>query len=286
MKPILQVEHLSKDYSGFSLQDVSFSLPGGAIMGFVGENGAGKTTTIKLILNLVAKKSGSIQLFGLDHIEKEREVKDQIGVVLDESRFHNNLTADEVALILKNCYSNWDQPVFERYCKRFNLPKQKKIKEFSKGMTMKLSLAAALSHHPKLLILDEATSGLDPIVREEVLDVFLEFIQDEEHSIFFSSHITSDLEKIADYITFIHEGKIVFSKSKEELLEEYGVLHCNREAFEKLDKKQIVGYRKNEFGFDVLITGRLHFAAVHPELVIDPANIEEVMTYYVRGEVR
>ncbi|NMA83468.1 MAG: ABC transporter ATP-binding protein [Epulopiscium sp.] len=286
MDSVLQIQGLAKNYDGFHLKDVSFRVPKGSIMGFVGENGAGKTTTIKLILNLIKKDDGIIQVFGLDHIEKEQQIKEQIGVVLDESYFHENLKPVDISKVMKNIYHNWDESLFFEYMQKFKLPKDKIIKEFSKGMKMKLSIATALSHNPKLLILDEATSGLDPIVRSEILDIFLEFIQNEERSIFFSTHITSDIEKIADYITFIHEGKIIFSEPKDDLLYQYGLIRCGNHDFNKIQQADIIGYRKNQFGYEVLVKDRQKMERKYRDFIIDDTQIEDIMLFYVRGEAQ
>ena len=283
MSDAICVEKLCKQYPDFSLQDVSFCLPKGSIMGFIGENGAGKTTTIKTMLGIAKKTGGSVKLFGLDFADHEKELKNRIGVVFDECSFHDTLTAADVAKILGRIYPAWDDPLYLRYLRQFGLPEKKKIKEYSRGMKMKLSIAAALSHHPDLLILDEPTSGLDPVVREEILDIFLEFIQDEEHAILLSSHITSDLDKIADYLTFIHEGKIVLSKSKDELLEDLGILKCSREEFDALDKKSFLTCRTNQFGCEVLIKDKKEFIVRHPEMIVDPVSTESVMLMYARG---
>ncbi|WMJ23827.1 ABC transporter ATP-binding protein [Paludicola sp. MB14-C6] len=280
----LQIEKLSKNYQDFHLSNVNLNLPKGSIMGFVGENGAGKTTTIKAILNLIHKDSGTIKIFGLDHENNEKKIKQDIGVVLDESNFPQNLTPLDIAKILSNIYTNWDNTLFLNYLKRFALPEGKVIKEFSKGMNMKLLIACALAHKPKLLILDEATSGLDPVVRSEILDVFLEFIQDEEHSILLSSHITSDLEKVADYITFIHQGRILFSESKDKLIYEYGILKCKASDFQLMDKKKMIAYRKNEFGVDVLVTDKHYFSKTYSNVVVDQTSIDEMMLLFVKGE--
>ena len=217
------------------LKKVDMEVARGEVHALMGENGAGKTTTIKAILNLISVDSGKIQVFGQDHVDKEREIKEQIGVVFDESCFHEQLTAPEIGKVMSKIYRDWQPRDFEEYLRRFQLPAQKKIKDYSRGMKMKLSIAVAMSHKAKLLILDEATSGLDPIVRDEILELFLDFIQDEEHTILVSSHIISDLEKIADYIIFIHGGKILFQKNKDELLYEYGIIRCSEEQFRKLD---------------------------------------------------
>lgn len=280
----ITIKNLNKSYKNFALQDVSFSVPKGSIMGFVGENGAGKTTTLKSILNLISYDSGNIEIFGLDNIKNEKEIKEQIGVVFEGSNFHDNLNTNNISKIMSYIYKNWDDTLFKEYLKKLRVPDNKLIKEFSKGNKMKLSIAVALSHKPKLLILDEATSSLDPIVREEILDIFLDFIQDEEHSIILSSHITSDLDKIADYITFIHKGKIVFSKNKDELIDTMGILKCNSNDFAKLTNEDYSYYRKSQFGYEVLLKDKYKFITKHPNLIVDNTSIEEIMLFYVRGD--
>lgn len=284
MENILIAEKLSKKYEGFTLDEVSFQLPKGCIMGLVGENGAGKTTIIKLILNLIKKNRGTVQVFGLDNIENDPKIKNRIGVVMDESNFHDNLKPTDISIIMNNIYDNWDKELFSRYLNRFKLPKDKRVKDYSKGMKMKLSISVALSHDPELLILDEPTGGLDPIVRSEILDIFLEFIQDEEKAILFSTHITSDLDKIADYITFIHNGSIIFSESKEEIVDNYGIIKCGTNDFNTIDKKDIVGYRKNQFGYEVLVTNKQKNRSKFKDFIMDNANLEDIMLFYIRGE--
>ncbi|MBC8536866.1 ABC transporter ATP-binding protein [Feifania hominis] len=281
---ILTVSNLSKTYPQFSLENVSFTLPSGSIMGFIGENGAGKTTTLKLILNLIRKESGDVTLFGLDHVRDERAVKEQIGVVLDDGFFYELLRPGQLPAVLKRVYRSFDPALYDSWLKRFDLPAGKPIKELSKGMKMKLSFAAALSHRPRLLILDEATSGLDPVMRSEILDLFLEFIEDESHAVLLSSHITSDLEKVADYITFIHEGHIVFSESKDEILERLGVLHCPSGDFRLLDREDVIGRRENQFGCDVLVHDRRLARRKYPEYPIDGCSLDDIMLYYVKGD--
>lgn len=280
----ITIKNLNKSYKNFALQDVSFSVPKGSIMGFVGENGAGKTTTLKSILNLISYDNGNIEIFGLDNIKNEKEIKEQIGVVFEGSNFHDNLNTNNISKIMSYIYKNWDDTLFKEYLKKLRVPDNKLIKEFSKGNKMKLSIAVALSHKPKLLILDEATSSLDPIVREEILDIFLDFIQDEEHSIILSSHITSDLDKIADYITFIHKGKIVFSENKDELIDTMGILKCNSNDFAKLTNEDYSYYRKSQFGYEVLLKDKYKFITKHPNLIVDNTSIEEIMLFYVRGD--
>ena len=219
MKNALEVSHLTKDYGSFKLDDVSFTVPGGTIMGLIGENGAGKSTTIKCILNLIRRDGGEIQVLGLDNLRDEQAVKAQVGVVLDETTFHDGLTAPQVGKILSKLYPGWDAALYQRYLDKFGLTGKKPVKTFSKGMKMKLSLAAAFAARPKLLILDEATSGLDPVVRDEILDEFLNFIQDEEHSILISSHILEELSKIATDYGIIHNGTLLQELTNEELME-------------------------------------------------------------------
>jgi len=284
LSDILKIEHLTKYYNDFTLKDIDFNIPKGSIMGLVGENGAGKTTTIKLILNIIKRDKGSIRIFGLDNIENEMEVKERIGVVLDESNFYIDLNPNDISKVMENIYKSWDNNTFFSYLKQFNLPKNKKIRDLSKGMKMKLSIAVALSHKPDLLILDEPTSGLDPIVRNEVLDIFLDFIQDEEKSILFSTHITSDLDKIADYITFIHKGELILTENKDALINDYGIIKCGKEDFNKMDKMDIIGYRKNQFGYEILISNKERAQMKYKGLTLDSVNLEDIMLFYIRGE--
>lgn len=279
----LQIEGLSKQYDNFKLNNISFNLPKGCIMGFIGENGAGKTTTINLLLNLIKKDSGNIKIFGLDNIQKEKEIKEQIGVVLDESFFHNNLKPTDISKIMKNTYKTWDNALFNQYLRKFKIPENKIIKELSKGMRAKLEIATALGHKPKLLILDEATSGLDPVIRNEILDIFLDFIQDEENSILISSHITSDLEKVADYITFIHDGNIIFCETKDNLIYSYGILKCGLGDFDKIDKGDYISYRKNNFGYEFLVKNKQEAKYKYKNYIVDNINIEDIMLFYIKG---
>ncbi len=279
---ILSVQDLNKSYKDFTLEGVSFEIPKGCIMGLIGENGAGKSTTIKSILNLIKKDGGSISFWGED-LAQNKEIKEDIGVVFDEISFYQTMTPVEIGKVSRAAYKNWDGAVYENYLSRFDLPKTKSVKDFSKGMKMKLSIAVALSHNAKLLILDEATAGLDPIMRDDILDVFLEFVQDEEHSVLMSSHITTDLEKVADYITFIHKGKVLFSKTKDELKYRYGIIRCGAAAFEQMDKADILCYRKEEYQVSVLVADKEAARRKYKELVIDNATIDEIMLLYVKG---
>ena len=282
MENILEIKNLSKKYDSFELNNINLELPKGTIMGFIGENGAGKTTTIKSILNIINKDSGQIKIFGLDN--KETKIKEDIGVVLDDSFLSEYLNPLDINKIMKNIYKNWDEKLYFKYLEDFKLSKEKISKEYSNGMKMKLKIAVALSHHPKLLILDEPTSGLDPIARNEILDIFQEFIQDENKGIFVSSHITSDLEHIADYITFINNGEIIFSKTKDELLESYGIARCSKEQFDKIKKEDYIKYKKNKYEYDVLIENKYEFRKNYNISVIDKTSLEDIMLIYIKGE--
>ncbi|UQZ36475.1 ABC transporter [Paenibacillus sp. PK3_47] len=282
----LEIAGLAKTYpnTDFCLDNVTFSIPSGTIMGFVGENGAGKTTTIKSILNTVKKDRGTIKLFGKSMSDKDTEIREDIGVVFDAVNFSGVLTPKQLAKVMSGVYKQWDQDFFLDIMQKFNLPLDRKIKGFSRGMTVKLSIAVALSHQPKLLILDEATSGLDPITREEILEIFLEFVEDESHSILMSSHITSDLEKIADYITFIHRGKIIMTESKDDLIYGYGVARCKSEQFKRIDPADRVAYRMKEFQTDVLVKDKKAFAQKYDGIIVDHVSIDEILLFLVKGE--
>lgn len=278
MEYALNLENVTKEYRDFKLDNLNIALPKGCIMGFVGENGAGKTTTIKLILDLINRDGGSITILGRDNRTEMDSIKENIGVVLDESSFPENLNAREINKILKRVYKTWDENKFFKLADKFSLAHDKSIKDYSRGMKMKLSIAVSLSHASKILILDEATSGLDPIIREEILDTFLDFIQDESNSIFVSSHIISDLEKICDYITFIHKGKLVFSEAKDDLLDKYGILKCSPEEFQDIDNSIIKGIRRNRFGIEALVY-KNNISGRH---IIDKASIEDIMVFMIK----
>lgn len=286
MEHILQLEQVSKRFpkSGFQLDNMSFSLPYGAILGFVGENGAGKTTTISCILNTVSRDSGTVKLFGREMRDADTDMREKIGVVYDGDNFPAYLTAMQLAQIMEGVYSQWDYPLFERYLQEFRLPPGQRIKNYSRGMTMKLAMAVALAHHPQLLILDEATSGLDPVMRDEMLDVFLDFVQEENHSILLSSHITSDLEKVADYIAFIHEGKLILTASKNDLAYRYAVLRCKESQFLALEKQDMIAYRKRDFQIDVLVRDGKEARRKYKDVVVDHVSVDEIMLLLVKGE--
>ena len=282
----LVVNGLTKKYRDFVLDGVSFSVPCGTIVGLIGENGAGKSTTINAILSLIKKDAGTISILGKQEEDIDNSIRNQIGVVFDGSNYPDVLSAKKLNNVFKKIYGAWDENRFFSLLREMSLPTGKKIKDFSKGMKMKLSIAVAFSHNSKLLILDEATSGLDPVVRDDILDMFLDFVQDESNSILVSSHITSDLEKVADYIVFIHKGKVVFCKSKDELRYKYGIIRCGAAQFDAIDKDEVIAYRKQDYEWEVLIADRDLAQRKYPKAVIDPATIDEIMLLYVKGETK
>ena len=282
MNSALTVSGLTKTYQDFVLDRVSFSVPSGSIVGLIGENGAGKSTTINAALGLIQKEAGQVSVLGREGLDSE--TREEIGVVFDGSNYPEILSPRRLNAVMKNIYRSWDETAYFRLLKRFSLPPEKRIKQFSKGMKMKLAISVALSHHSKLLILDEATSGLDPVIRDDILDMLLDFVQDEDHSILVSSHITSDLEKIADYIVFIHAGKVVFSKPKDELVEQYGIIKCGAAQFDALDKADIIVYRKMDYEWQVLVADREKMQKKYPRAMVVPATIDEIMLLYVKGE--
>lgn len=282
MSSLIEVKNLNKKMGDFSLQNISFSLAPGYIMGFVGPNGAGKSTTIKLMLNLLHKQGGDIKLFGLDNIKDEAAIKQQIGFVLDDTYFHENMTVKQVRWLVSGFYQNWDDGLFMDYLKKFSLPERKKIKELSTGMKAKLSLAVALSHNAKLLILDEPTSGLDPVVRGDILMELFQVVQDPSRGVFFSTHLTSDLDKVADYITFIHNGKIILSTTRDEINEKYSIVKGGKKHFSEV-KNLLLRYKETQFGFEG-ITNEAMKLRKHEQLVLEKARIEDIMLYFERGE--
>ena len=277
----LELRSVSRSFDGFALRDVSFTLPRGCILGLVGENGAGKSTTIKLIMNVLQRDSGEITVLGCDNTVPEfRAVKEDIGVVLDEACFPSVLNAKQIGKVMAGIYARWDDALYRSYLQRFQLPEKKTFKDYSRGMKMKLAIAAALSHHPKLLILDEATSGLDPIVRDEILEIFSEFTRDPENAILISSHIVSDLEKLCDYIAFIHQGQLLFCQEKDALLERYGIVTCTRGQLADLPKEAVVSVRANPYGVQALVERNAVSAAFAPE----KPTMEDIILYMVKGE--
>lgn len=280
----IEIENLTVKYDGFTLDNISFNVPKGSIMGFIGQNGAGKTTTIKALLNIIKRDAGAIRMLGFDNIKDEIAIKEQISAVFDELPFHDQLNARGINIILREVYKEWDSEVFKGYLDRLALPEKKKIGDFSKGMKMKLQIAAALSHNAKLLIMDEATTGLDPVVRNECLDIFLEYLQDENHSILMSSHITTDLEKVADSVTFIHKGKLLLTGYKDDVLENHGVIKCKKSDYKEIDPADIISARLNDFGAEVMIKDKILCRDKYAGLVLDNTTLEEIMLYYVNAE--
>lgn len=283
MQNTLVVEKVSKQYNRFALDDVSFEVPSGKIVGLIGETGAGKSTTIKAILGLIAKDSGTVTIFGKRNSDIDNSIRNQISVVFDGSSFPEGLSPKHLNHIFKNIYAGWDEAIYYDFLKKLNLPENKKIKLFSKGMKMKLSIAVSLSHKSRFLILDEATTGLDPIVRDDILDLFLEFVKNGENSILVSSHITSDLEKIADYIVFIHGGKVLFCKPKEALQQNYGIVRCDEGQYDSIASSDIVAARKRDEKWEILVDDRERIQEKYPELVVEKASIDDIMLLYIKG---
>lgn len=284
MKPVLEVKNLTCRYDRFLLDHVNLTVPGGTICGLVGENGAGKSTTIRAILNLIRRECGEVLFCGAPLHGDDREAKEKIGVVFDSLFLHGEMTVIQVEKMCGKIYAHWDSADFYQRMEQFQIDTRKKIKVLSRGMKMKVSLAMALSHHPQLLLLDEPTGGLDPMVRDDLLDVFLDFVQDASHAILFSTHITTDLEKISDYITFLHSGKILFTKPKDTLLEQYGILRCGESAFSALKSDQMLAWRRKEYAVDVLVSDREAVQRQYPDAVIDVPTLEEIMLIYGKGE--
>lgn len=284
MSNILEIKNLRKEYKGFTLDSISFNLPKGFIMGFIGPNGAGKSTTIKLIMNLIKKNSGEIKILGLDNIKYEKDIKQKIGFVYDENYFYEELTLTEMKNLIAPFYKNWDNAAFNKYMSDFNLPEKKKVKELSKGMKMKFSLAIALSHKAELIIMDEPTSGLDPIFRSEMLDILYSIIQDENKGILFSTHITTDLEKVADYITFLNKGKIIFSDTKDDILQNYSIVKGDKSLLDSDTRKEFIGIRENSFGFEALTNNTEKIKRLFKNnSLIEKATLEDIMVYTVKG---
>ena len=286
MENALELSHVSKRYGagGFALEDVSLTLPMGSIMGLVGANGAGKSTTIGCMLGTLQPDAGTVRVFGQAMQDSSTALRADIGVVYDGDNFPGYLTAAQLGRIFVDTYARWDAALFDTYLARFHLDRRQRISRYSKGMTMALAISAALAHHPKLLVLDEATSGLDPLVREDVLDLLLDFVTCEDHAILLSSHITSDLEKIADRLTFIHEGRVLLSEVKDTLRYRYGILRCRESELAQLDSADILAWRRDVYQTNVLVADRVAAARKYPGIVIDQAAVDEVMNLLVKGE--
>ncbi len=278
---VIELKGVSKDYGDFKLDDVSFSVPEGSVCGFIGQNGAGKTTTIQIILDAINRDSGEVYVFGKNMDKDSALLRENIGVVFDEMGFHDFLNARQINTIMKNVYKNWNQEKYFEYLKLFSLPTKKACGSFSRGMRMKLQIATALSHNAKLLIMDEPTSGLDPIVRNEMLQIFREYVVEEDHTILLSSHITGDLEKLADEVVFIDGGKIVLKGNKDEILEKHGILRCKKDELKNISESLLVSAETSSLGAEVLVNDRKAAEKLYPEMIIEPAELEQIMIYYV-----
>lgn len=276
----LELHDLKKSYPGFVLGPLDLTLPGGTVCGLIGENGAGKSTTLKLILNMIERDGGSIRVLGTDDLEASPCTKEEIGVVLSGEGIPTGLTAEQVGRVMAGIYRNWDAAVYADYCRTFELPAKKKYGEYSTGMKMKQCLAVALSHHPKLLILDEATSGLDPVVRDELIDLLLDFVRDEDHAILISSHIVSDLEKLCDTIAFLHKGKLLLCEDKDALRDEYALWHGTEAQLEELDAAAVLSKRVTPYGAEALVKRE----GVPAGSALSPVSIEELFVMMVKGE--
>ena len=281
MSDDIRIGDLYKKFNDFELDHISFSLPKGNIMGFVGPNGSGKTTTIKLMLNMLKKDNGEIEIFGLDNVLNEKEIKEKLGVVFDSHYFADEWNLKEVENSLCMFYANWDSRIYSSWLQRFHLLPDKKVSELSKGMQMKLMLACAFSHHAEMLVLDEPTSGLDSVSRDELLDVLLDFTSDQEHSVLFSTHITSDLEKVADYITFIYDGRILYTGRKEDFIDSYRIIRSKDEEISEGIKETLVGFRNVADRFEGLI--RIEDLQKFPQLETEPASIDDIIIFTNKG---
>ena len=272
----IEIRGLTKRYKDFALEDLNLSLPAGCVLGLVGENGAGKSTTIRLIMDALERDSGTVKVLGVDNQSQAfLDVKGEIGVVLDETYVPEVITAKQLGKIMAGTFKNWDQAAYDGWLERFRLPRDKKFKDYSRGMTMKLGIAAALSHHAKLLLLDEATGGLDPMVREELLEVFADFAAQDGHAVLLSSHIVSDLERICDYIAFLHKGRLLLCEEKDVLLDRYGVLKCSREQLANIPQEAIHGKRVGNYGVEALVERGF----MPRDAVVDRANLEDIILY-------
>ncbi|WP_054949304.1 phenol-soluble modulin export ABC transporter ATP-binding protein PmtA [Numidum massiliense] len=284
MENTVKLTNVSKAFANFHLQDVSFAIKRGYITGFIGPNGAGKTTTIKLMMNLLTRDSGAIEIFGKDVTNNEQSIKQRIGFVYADNCFYEHLTIAQMKRVIAPFYEQWDDTVFEQYRRAFNLQSNKKIKQLSKGMKTKFALAVALSHDADLIVMDEPTSGLDPVFRREILDILANIIQDEEKTVFFSTHITSDLEHIADYITFIHDGRIVFSETKDDVLAQYRLVKGSNELLDCDTRKLFTGVRETSVGFTGLTRqAELAQQLFGAEAVFETPSLEDIMVYTARG---
>ncbi len=282
MENLIEIQGLCKHYKDFTLDHIDLTVPEGQIVGLIGENGAGKTTTLKALLGVIRPDGGTIRLLGGD--PGDPAIRSQVGVVFEDSYFYGGLCARQIDRIMAGIHATWDSALFHGYCRRFDLEEGKPVKDFSRGMRMKMSLATALAHRPKLLVMDEATSGLDPVVRGEMLDLFLEFIQDEGHGVLMSSHITADLERIADQIAYIHKGKLLFQQDKDLLLEDMAILRCSAGEIDSLPKNLVVARRGGAYGSAALVRHPQNVRRLLPSAVLDRADIDEIMQFISGGD--
>ncbi len=274
----IEIKNLCKSYPGFTLDNLNLTLPSGCIMGLVGENGAGKSTTMKLILDIIKKDSGSITVLGKNNQENFSITKEDIGVVMDDVGIPSCFNTKQVAKVMALTFKSWDQALYTHYLKALSIPENKEFKDFSRGMKMKLGITVALSHHPKLLLLDEATSGLDPVVRDEILDIFNEFTRKEDHAILLSSHIVSDLEKICDYIAFLHKGKLLLCEEKDVLLEKYAIVHCTKEQLCTFPSSAVKGKKMNAYGVEAIVQKEY----IPADMPSSPIDIEQLFIFMVK----
>ena len=280
----IEIKSIKKTYKDFKLDINNLKVQSGTITGLIGENGAGKTTLIKSILGMIKSNCKNLKIFNKDYKENENEIKDDIGLVLDNAFFPELLNAKDINTVMKGIYKNWDEKLFFKYLKDFNLPHDKEIKSLSCGMKKKLEIITALSHHPKLLILDEPTSGLDPVARSEVLDILLKFIKDEDHTVLLSTHITTDLEHTSDQIIFIDDGKIVLDEQKDNVINDYGILKCDHSYFDKISKNDVLAYKKNKYNTDVLIKDKERLKKKYKDVIIDNVTLEDLMILMIKGD--
>ncbi|MDO5136696.1 MAG: ABC transporter ATP-binding protein [Eubacteriales bacterium] len=274
----IEIKNLCKSYTGFALQDLNLTLPRGTILGLIGENGAGKSTTMKLILDMIRRDSGTITILGRDNQADIRSLKEEIGVVLDEVGLPSVLNARQIGRVMKGTFRSWEEETYEGYLRRFSIPCDKPFRDFSRGTKMKLGIAVALSHRARLLILDEATSGLDPVIRDEILDIFNEFTRDEDHTILISSHIVSDLEKICDYVAFLHKGRLLLCEEKDKLKERYAIIHCSQETLEKIPKAAVIGVKRNAYGAEAIVERK----SIPPQAEESPVDIEQLFIFMTK----
>ncbi|MDO5434101.1 ABC transporter ATP-binding protein [Eubacterium sp.] len=283
MQNILEVRGMCKKYADFNLKNISFAVPRGTIVGMTGENGSGKSTIIKCALNIDFMDSGEVEILGRSSLSLKNKDREKIGVIFEQTNFPVTMTPRKIGKMLSKIYRQWDGRAYEMYLEKMKLPADKKLMEFSRGMCQKHAIISALSHSPELLVLDEATSGLDPVIRDEIYDLFLDFVQDEDHGILITSHITKDLERVADYIVCIHEGEVILNRQKDQLLRDYGILRCGRAAFETLAAEDIMLCYERDYEWDVLVENREKIVRKYPQLIVDPVSIDELLLMYARG---